>query len=343
VRLHSTRPDVAAALLHGRTGDELCAAVPRLFALCGASQGVACALACAAASGAAPASDVVARGNAATAAEIVRESSRHWLLDAPRFEGDTVPPGALLAARRAAHWHLGDAAGSSAIALAAFGMPAGEWLALRTLDELDAWIDADAPAVSARALRRVRDEAAGWPADAGAVALLPAQDGAVHIGEWLPPPGAEAPFARQPVWRGQPAETGALARQQHDVLVAALLQRGVHRVLTRGVARLRELARLLTGEAPPLAGVIPAPPGTGIAWADNARGLLVHQVQLAEGRSLAYRIVAPTEWNFHPQGAVPRSLQGAPAADADAARRLAGRLINSLDPCVAWQVGIDDA
>jgi Ni,Fe-hydrogenase I large subunit len=56
-----------------------------------------------------------------------------------------------------------------------------------------------------------------------------------------------------------------------------------------------------------------------------------------------YRIVAPTEWNFHPQGALATALVGAPAGDAAAARLAALRLVNSLDPCVNCSVEVTDA
>ncbi len=85
------------------------------------------------------------------------------------------------------------------------------------------------------------------------------------------------------------------------------------------------------------------PSGGGIAWVENARGLLIHQVQLAEGRVARYCIVAPTEWNFHPRGALALALADVPAADAEEARRRALRLVHSLDPCVACRVEVDDA
>jgi coenzyme F420-reducing hydrogenase alpha subunit len=339
VHLHSTRPDVAAALLQQRTAHELSAAVPRLFAVCGASQGVACRLALAAAAGAAPDDAVLEQCSAEVANEIVRESSRRALLDAPRFIGEQPSDGAVQAARIAMQWQTPqcDSASALALALAVFGMPGNEWLGLDTPAALAAWIAAGRTA-TARELQRLGDgDAAGRLA-----ALLPATPPA-HVHEWLPEPLAETDFARRPLWRGHPAETGALTRLQADPLVAALLGDDKARVLARHAARLRELAQLLRGERRTRAGVLDTPRGDGVAWVDNARGLLVHQVRLADGRAQAYRIVAPTEWNFHPDGPVPMALQGAPVADAGDAQRLARRLINSLDPCVVCHVETVDA
>jgi Ni,Fe-hydrogenase I large subunit len=83
--------------------------------------------------------------------------------------------------------------------------------------------------------------------------------------------------------------------------------------------------------------------GSGLGTAATARGLLLHQAHVAAGRVVHYRIVAPTEWNFHPDGALPRGLRGRAVADAAAARRDAQLLAQALDPCVACTVEVVDA
>ena len=115
------------------------------------------------------------------------------------------------------------------------------------------------------------------------------------------------------------------------------------RVLPRFVARLRELARLLAGRDSLAIGMRSLPSRGAAAWVENARGLLVHHVRFEDGRAATYRIVAPTDWNFHPDGAVAAALVGAPAADREALRQRAGRVVHSLDPCVACRVEIEDA
>ena len=79
------------------------------------------------------------------------------------------------------------------------------------------------------------------------------------------------------------------------------------------------------------------------AWVENARGLLIHLVRFDTERAATYRIVAPTEWNFHPAGAMAAALLGSPAPDPETLCLRATRIAQSLDPCVACRVEIDDA
>jgi Ni,Fe-hydrogenase I large subunit len=101
----------------------------------------------------------------------------------------------------------------------------------------------------------------------------------------------------------------------------------------RLVARLVELAAALEAFGG-RHGAVQLDGATAISWVDTARGLLVHRVALEGDRIAAYRIVAPTEWNFHPDGAF---TQGAMALAADDTARLEREvrwLVASLDPCV---------
>ena len=80
--------------------------------------------------------------------------------------------------------------------------------------------------------------------------------------------------------------------------------------------------------------------GTGLAQVQAARGLLVHRLTLERGRLADYRILAPTEWNFHPQGAAALGLANLPPADDATLRRLAGLFITALDPCIAYDISV---
>jgi Ni,Fe-hydrogenase I large subunit len=90
----------------------------------------------------------------------------------------------------------------------------------------------------------------------------------------------------------------------------------------------------------------------GLGWVETARGVLVHLIDLegigADERSggeriARYRILAPTEWNFHPRGAVAAGMLGVHAPSADELRQRADWLVQSLDPCVEYVLRIDGA
>ncbi len=360
IRVASTRPDIAHSLLEGRSRAEIGAAVPALFSICSRSQAAASELACAAAAGEALTADTLARCVSAVSAEMVRENAWRVLLEWPRWLGEPPSEVAVAAARASLRFRCDasaeDRAHSDAISALVFGSSAGEWLALRSLPELERWTAAGRTAAArfigsvlgddSAARNEVVHTQAGLSADAGGPTQL--FDGR-NPEAWLvgisQACAADAEFARLPTWRNWPAETGALARQRSDPLVAELARHSTARIAARFVARLRELALLLTGNISlAVAGAQTLPSGQGVAWVDNSRGLLIHQVFL-DPRQLAhrYRIVAPTDWNFHPDGALASALLGAPARDLTALKQTAQSLIHSLDPCVACRVEIEDA
>ncbi len=147
-----------------------------------------------------------------------------------------------------------------------------------------------------------------------------------------------ADFAQHPIWLGKPAETGAWTRLRHRQ------QQTAHSAWTRMSARWLELVELASvdpglagqGRAPLLAsGALHLADGQALAWCEMARGLLLHWVQLdAEGAVHDYRVLAPTEWNFHPEGALACAVAALPADALSAARTLAA----AYDPCVLCTV-----
>ena len=86
----------------------------------------------------------------------------------------------------------------------------------------------------------------------------------------------------------------------------------------------------------------------GLARVDSARGLLIHQMRLAarpagEPAFIAdYRIVAPTEWNFHPDGAFMREARAAAHCGTASLRHRLRALALALDPCVAVRWTIEE-
>jgi hypothetical protein len=178
----------------------------------------------------------------------------------------------------------------------------------------------------------------------------------------------DAAFAAAPTFRSQPHEAGAITRFASHPLVKRFL-------LTGAIPSARLTARLLAliEAVAVLEGARPAParwveglrlgPDEALAKVETARGPLLHYLRLRGDRVAEYRIVAPTEWNFHPAGAladafaaagcitrrtvagVAKASSGAAAASslaasAEIARRLRAAVL-SLDPCVAWSVVVE--
>ncbi len=352
-RARTERPRVARALLTGRRADEAVNLVATLFAICGRSQEVAAASAVEQARGEVPGAGVAAARERRIAAETLREHFWRVFIDWPRLadlEPQTVP---MQRARDALASSLDAAPGApigvgdvAAIARdCVFGLAPGEWLSMSSANEVVTWCrTGKTPAALAVAKLLGNDPGLG----ASKVALLAAIDDATIAAVIGPPVLLDPDFDAEPHWNGEPRETGALARVHAHALVAAVARTWGRGVGARVVARLVELAQLcgrFAGDvvASPRHGASRTGDGAGLSWVETARGLLVHRAALENGRIADYRIVAPTEWNFHPRGAF---VNGALGLSSESPRELEGqvrRLAASLDPCVAWRVEVGHA
>jgi hypothetical protein len=173
VTLASDRPQLARAL-RGRPADAAVRLIPLMFALCGKAQGRAAELALAAARGQAMAAAL----DPDIAAEAMREHLWRWLLD--------LPP-------------LLDMAPLKEEFTAAIG-----WLARDQREPIAGLLDDPRMGELEARLDQLGD------CDEVAVALLPPMVADASLAAW---PRLDADFCRQPRWRGQAAETGALARR----------------------------------------------------------------------------------------------------------------------------------
>lgn len=338
VEVDSTRPQLADRLLAGRVADEAVAMVPQLFSICGRSQQIAAELALAAARGApAAASPEQARR---VEAEMAQEYLWRALIDWPRAAGGAADPVRLSAARAALARDDRDLL-RGIVERDVLGVDAHQWREHARPADFEQWIAGGATA-AARFLGQVERD--GPRHGASEVPMLPAVDerAAERIVAAL---DTDANFERRPTFDGHPAETGAVARLARQPLVAALAEAFGRSTLVRFVARLAELARISCGVAPPapLAGGLRPAPGRGLGWVETARGLLLHQIDLAGEKIRRYRIVAPTEWNFHPQGALAAATLGVRETGAGELQRRTERLLQALDPCVAYRLQVEHA
>ena len=345
VRLRSTRPQLAQKLLGGRSPEEAAHLVGLIFSLCGKAQRVAAAAACEAAlppyePGVPCAATVPSpQLSQARASAVLQELALEhlWRFAAPQ----ETPEGraGLLALRQAAPEPQRFATVLAEQVQTLLGEPGAVWLG-RDLADFDAWV-ATAATPTAR-LFAVED--AVLPVRGVLPSLVRLSDAEAAD---LARQALEVPdFCARPTLHGAPAETGALARVDHPLLAAWIARSGIG-AGSRLLARLLELAEL-----PGRCGAgIPAGQtlirawslgeGVGLAGVETARGLLLHVVRLHAGRVDQYRIVAPTEWNFHPDGGLPQALAAlSPGPDLMARAR---HLCESLDPCVAYAIEVRDA
>jgi hypothetical protein len=338
--IRSTRHGRAAQLGIGIAAAALPQRMALLHRLCGAAHSIAAGHAVAAATGAWRGVDAAARRR--LQADTLREHLRRLWLELP----------AVLADGAAAGGHADNAAGR------ACGLDPGALAACpvaRGADHLDEvsrqWVEAQLLGGPAAAWLQAWDEdaadaAARWvqgcrtgPARVLARLHTLLGDRAQPVRALLPhasPGGLQAlaadlladdGFERAPRWQGSCAETGSWTRLADRWSPAPSLW-------MRHAARVAEVARLVgeQGHRWLDQGALALEPGAGLGWCEMARGLLLYRVRVEEGGRVAEcRLVAPTEWNFHPQGSAAHALAALPR---DAGASLARALVAAYDPCV---------
>ena len=352
VRLNSNRPLGATRILLGRELTQIPNLVGGLYSVCGRSQGVAAWLACKAASGQPIPDSARVVADSLVLLESAREHALRLLVNWPRLLGAS-PDLALfqglkllldglegqLLPDRLLDWELPTLLPASYATL---------------IDELQAMLALDLdpePLLDARWFRALRWLPARLLSEGLAglgttsVATLPA----LPVAVWEPYLGGAmaANFVARPCWEGLPREVGPLARMNsHSLLISAIAHHG-RGVLTRLLARLLELQvgaerlwdRYANMGQSPTDWFRPAP-GVGLASVETARGLLVHRVVARHGAVVDYRILAPTEWNFHPRGVL-QGLRGLMVDQPERLRQRAGMAVTALDPCVDYRLIID--
>lgn len=161
-----------------------------------------------------------------------------------------------------------------------------------------------------------------------------------HLNELSAHLANEPGFALTPIWRSDRAHTGPWARLQTPGDQAALSPWAMLG------SRLAELVRLCLPDTAPGQGArwlrwgsLSIRPGLGLGWVEMARGLLVHQVTMADsGTTVQHcRVIAPTEWNFHPEGEVARRLTTIDMQAPEGIQRVR-LLMAAFDPCVPFDV-----
>jgi len=338
--IEGCRPDWVSRLSAGRPAQELPALLGALFTLCASTHRLVARMAVAAARGK-PAAAAPADQRALQLSQ-AREQILRIALDWPRqLPGAAADGDPALQLRACPLWRTDLDGTSQAQALPRWlehewlGLAPQRWLQLHRCDPqgwtADWCLSARGPL--AALLRGQAPHARALTTPVAPLELL------CELEQTMPRlatrMAGEPDFCSRPDWDGRVRDTGPWTRANDPAPEPA--DSAWQRLLSR-VADVCELAAP-TGAQWLAGGALALAPGEGMAWTEMSRGLLVHWVRLDghgdSARVEACRVLAPTEWNFHPHGLLAQALSRLRGPGAvDAARRLAV----AFDPCVAFEV-----
>lgn len=372
VILNSSRPVNAARIFHGKSMQEMLATLPLIYQVCGTAQANAAVNACENAMLVKPAvSSVIAR-DMLVWCETAKEHVWRILIDwskrvnmqpdkealltinqlLPKMKTamfnaqNPFVPSAQIDSDKHAVLGLIDAL-QHLLEESIFSASLDSWQSLTKSVNLTAWLENN-QSVAARMIKHVMTQMPAMD-HASDIAFLPELNDD-DINNTLQDENADK-FIAQPVWLGKNCETGSMARQRRHPLLVDLLEQQSSDVTTRTVARLVELASipvLLREKLNQLENFVNENTsqkshhntGIGIGRVEAARGRLIHRVVLNKGKINQFQILAPTEWNFHPDGLAVRLISQLPASNEADLRYQAGILIESIDPCVNYEMVI---
>ena len=335
IEVKSTRPP-AYRLLHGRSPEEAVQLIPLLYSVCGKAQQ--------AAARAAIVQDreviQIEKLERGVACEAMQEHLWRLLLDWPNRLG--LPQ----LETQFVHWHAaltaiaagnGDAEKLKVeLHQALLGMSAEKWQQLDTHARLLACLKTKqgllVPIILAL---EIRESQLNFVGEKRGSNLMPiwstAEISQKFIGELDPE------FAAMPHYKGRPLETGALAQAQNMPLLQDVLRCRPAGLLARLIARLIDLLDSITTVMRGRSRI--GYEGAGLSVVQTARGMLLHHARIEAGRIAQYLIVAPTEWNFHPQGAL-KALVGLQESNMARLMETVKLFVLSLDPCVEFEIEV---
>lgn len=225
-----------------------------------------------------------------------------------------------------------------------FAITPSVWLANKNLADLLNW-SRHTHTIAAQAIQTIYTN--GWASqgESSCQPLPHLDDKQLHA--CFDQQGADK-FIAEPTWQGHCFETTALSRQRQHPIVQALHGDFKNALITRWVARLVELAEIpqqLTVMLDRLKGhktskVTAQQTCRSVAQVETARGRLIHRVEIEQGLISNYQVLAPTEWNFHPQGPLAQALAGIRSNDKTELKQIAHLIINAIDPCVGYKLGV---
>jgi len=363
--ISSTRP-LAARVLIGKTPNEALVLIPMLFSLCADAHSYAALMACLGALDQPYDEETDLAHEQLLYVETLREHVWRILLDWPVMLDEAADKSALAGvlncSRRFKSALFGEAAAfsldakppldfSAAAAVAdelvhlvdtaVFSGRMAKFVALQHEDDMRSWLEGN-NSWAGRIVQRLYNW--GWQAaGCNPIAALPNLD-SFELLQHLRADDAEA-FCRTPTWQGTCFETTPYSLGQSRLLAALRVGYG-NGQLSRFVALLQEVslfcAHLRTARSNVLLVGSVGDGDAGLAQVQAARGVLIHALELRDERVYDYRIVAPTEWNFHPRGVAACGLANLRATDTEKLRRQAQWWIQAIDPCVPYRLTLEE-
>jgi hypothetical protein len=367
VEVVSARPDASRVLL-GKTPEQVLTIIPLLFSICAHAQSYAALTACRTALGLSKEPELDAAHLMLVELETLREHVWRILLDWSGFislqadkkslaefiklavrlkrilfrHGQGFKPDSRLEIDRQALIGFG-AELEAFIDLTVFKGGLSDFRQIENEEQLLAWLrgNRSVPALFMSYLYHRQ----WWAVGNSAIDCLPALDG-VSFGRHLQQHDLRS-YSQAPHWQGRCFETTVLNRFVSQPLILQLRSRYQNGILVRILARLLEVCRISSclhlwaddfHNSADLNLDCEFGVGIGIGQVQAARGLLIHRLELYQGLVKDYCIIAPTEWNFHPQGVVEAGLKSLRAENETELRRQAELLINLIDPCVQYDL-----
>jgi coenzyme F420-reducing hydrogenase alpha subunit len=160
-------------------------------------------------------------------------------------------------------------------------------------------------------------------------------------------------YIQRPSYQNVTYETTPYSRQSRHQLIKQLVNIHGNGVLTRAVAQLLEIFELLNkvkhdyrdieSENISYSIQLPVLETRALVQLEAARGRLVHQLSIEDEKIKTYQILAPTEWNFHPEGVLNHMIESLSFTDKEDLIKKIKLLVNAIDPCVGYSVEVDHA
>ncbi len=160
-------------------------------------------------------------------------------------------------------------------------------------------------------------------------------------------------YIQRPSYQDTTCETTPYSRQSKHQFIKQLVNVHGNGVLTRAVSQLLEVFELLNKVKRNYRNIesenisyniqFPVLATSALVQLEAARGRLVHQLCIENEKIKTYQILAPTEWNFHPEGILNHMIKSLNFTDKEDLISKVRLLVNAIDPCVGYSIEVDYA